>query len=112
MTLRLDQSERADSGGNEPSRRKLNTELIRMARCLAETGPSINEIARITSCHKETVRYRYHTFFLRRGITVQAMPSYAKLGFKRLILVAKLAPAYEPMATDIFYLLSDLCYLH
>jgi len=83
-----------------------------MARCLAETGPNINEIARVTSCHKETVRYRYHRFFLDRGITVQAMPSYAKLGFKRLILVAKLAPSYEPIAKDIFDALSELCYLH
>src|SRR5271169_4719414 len=112
MTLKLDQSENSDSGGSEPSHRKLNGELIRMARCLFETGPNINEIARVTSCHKETVRYRYHRFFLERGITVQAMPSYAKLGFKRLILVAKLAPQYESIAKDIFETLADLCYLH
>ena len=112
MTLKLDQSERGHSGGNEPSHRKLNAELIRMARCLSETGPNVNEIARVTSCHKETVRYRYHRFFLERGITVQAMPSYAKLGFKRLILVAKLAPQYESIAKDIFETLADLCYLH
>jgi DNA-binding Lrp family transcriptional regulator len=110
MTLKLDQRE--GSGGAEPSRRRLNDELIKMARCLAETGPNINEIARATSCHKETARYRYHRFFLERGITVQAMPSYAKLGFRRLILVAKLAPQYEPIARDIFSALSELCYLH
>ena len=112
MTLRLDQDERGDSGGNGPPHRKLNGELVRMARCLSETGPNINEIARLTSSHKETVRYRYHKFFLERGITVQAMPSYAKLGFKRLILVAKLAPTYEPIAREIFYALGELCYLH
>ena len=112
MTLKLDQSERSHSSRREPSQRKLNNELIRMARYLSEIGPNINEIARVTSCHKETVRYRYHRFFLERGITVQAMPSYAKLGFKRLILVVKLSPQYERTAKDIFETLADLCYLH
>jgi hypothetical protein len=112
MTLKLDHVEGGDPDAKETSRYRLNSELIRMARCLAETGPNVNEIARITSCHKETVRYRYHRFFLERGITVQAIPSYAKLGFKRLILVVKLAASCEPIAKDIFSVLSDLCYLH
>lgn len=82
-----------------------------MARCLAEVGPNINEIARRTDQFKETARYRYHKFFLERGITVQAVTSYPKLGFKRLVLIVKLAPECEPNANLIFNALSDLCYL-
>jgi DNA-binding Lrp family transcriptional regulator len=111
MALTLE-SEGGDPGRNGSSRRKLNSELVRMALCLAKTGPNINEIARATSCHKETVRYRYHRFFRERGITVQAMPDYGKLGFKRLILVLKLAPSYEHIAKDVFTALSGSCYLH
>jgi DNA-binding Lrp family transcriptional regulator len=112
VTLTLDRSEGGDPGRNESSRQKLNGELIRMALCLAKTGPNVNEIARVTSCHKETVRYRYHRFFRERGITIQAMPNYAKLGFKRLILVLKLAPSFEHIAKDVFTALSGFCYLH
>ena len=101
-----------DQSGSEHPRRKLNDELVEMARCLAEVGPNINEIARRTGQFKETVRYRYHRFFLKSGITVQAVPNYARLGFKRLILVAKLNPACEVNAKSIFNALSDLCYLH
>jgi DNA-binding Lrp family transcriptional regulator len=92
-------------------RRKLNRELVQMARCLADVGPNVNEVARLTGRFKETVRYRYHRFFLSRGITVQAVANYAKLGFKRLVLVAKLAPVCEANAKSIFSAMSDLCYL-
>ncbi len=82
-----------------------------MARCLAELGPNINEIARRTGKYKETVRYRYHRFFLEKGIAVQAVMSYPKLGFKRLVLIVKLAPTYEAAAGLIFDAMNDLCYL-
>jgi hypothetical protein len=101
-----------DPSDSPRPRRKLNSELVEMARCLAEAGPNINEIARMTGRFKETVRYRYHKFFLERGITVQAVPSYGKLGFRRLVLIAKLAPQCEANAKPIFNALSDLCYLH
>jgi hypothetical protein len=101
-----------DPEGSESPRRRLGRELVQMARCLAEGGPNVNEIARLTGQYKESVRYRYHKFFLEKGITVQAVPSYAKLGFRRLILIAKLAPACEANAKSIFSALSELCYLH
>jgi DNA-binding Lrp family transcriptional regulator len=82
-----------------------------MARCLAEVGPNVNEIARRTGQFKETVRYRYHRFFLEKGITVQAVTSYPKLGFKRLVLIVKLTPACEANAKSIFGSMSDICYL-
>lgn len=82
-----------------------------MAQYLTEFGPNINEIARRSGVFKETVRYRYHRFLLERGITVQASMSYPKLGFKRLVLIVKLAPACEAKAGLIFDALNDLCYL-
>src|SRR5271169_3495770 len=100
-----------DATGSESPRRRLNRELIQMAHCLAEVGPNVNEIARHTGQYKETVRYRYHRFFLDKGITVQAAPNYPKLGFKRLIVVAKLARSQEASAKSIFTTLRELCYL-
>jgi len=101
-----------DANRSESPRRRLNRELVQMAHCLAEGGPNINEIARQTGQYKETVRYRYHKFFLDKGITVQAAPSYPRLGFKRLIVVAKLARSCEANAKSIFTALRELCYLH
>jgi hypothetical protein len=101
-----------DVNRSESPRRRLNRELVQMAHCLADVGPNINEIARQTGQYKETVRYRYHRFFLDKGITVQAVPSYPKLGFKRLILIAKLARACEANARSVFTALCELCYLH
>ena len=92
-------------------RRGLNEELVLMARHLAELGPNINEVARQSGQFKETVRYRYHKFFVEKGITVHAVMNYSKLGFKRLVLIVKLAPACEANAKSIFNVLSDLCYL-
>jgi len=94
------------------SRQTLNDELVAMARCLADEGPNVNELARQLNRFKETVRYRYHKFFVDKGITVQAVPSYSKLGFKRLVLVARLAGNKEPLAKSIFETLSQLAYLH
>lgn len=101
-----------DSNHSESPRRRLNRELVQMAHCLAEVGPNINEIARQTGQYKETVRYRYHRFFLDKGITVQAAPSYSRLGFTRLIVVAKLARSCEANAKSIFTALRESCYLH
>lgn len=103
---------RDDAKRSEPPRQRLNRELVQMAHRLADLGPNINEIARQTGQYKETVRYRYHRFFLDKGITVQAVPSYARLGFRRLILFAKLARSCEANSKSIFTALCELCYLH
>ncbi len=95
----------------KPSR-KLNDDIVNMARCLARIGPNINEIARRTGQYKETARYRYRKFFVEKGLITQAIPNYSRLGFKRLILIAKLAPACEAHATSIFSAMSEMCYLH
>src|ERR1700689_3919416 len=100
-----------EASATEWPRRRSNPALVQMAHRLAEVGPNVNEIARLTGQHKETVRYRYHRFFLDKGITVQAVPSYTRLGFKRLIVFAKLAaaspchqgrPRGAPLSTEPF----------
>jgi len=83
-----------------------------MAKCLAEFGPNINQVARESGKFKETVRYRYHKFFVDRGIKIQAIPSYPKLGFKRLVMFARLAPAYSANPKLIFDIMAELGYLH
>jgi hypothetical protein len=89
-----------------------NNDIAKLAKCIGEVGPKINEIARLTYQHKESVRYRYHKFFLDKGITIQATPSYSKLGLGRLIIYAKFADEFEPQATAILSAMSELCYLH
>ena len=69
-----------------------NADLVRMTRQIMEVGPHIGEVARRTGVFKETLRYRFHKYFLQRGFVVQANLDYQKLGLKRLIIVAKLAP--------------------
>ena len=103
MALRRDSS--------KSRRHALNAELVLMAQQLADVGPNINEIARRLRQFKETVRYRYHRFFLDKGISLQAMLSYQKLGFKRLVLIVKLAPECEANARVIFDELNNHCYL-
>ena len=108
----VDRAMSAEARDPQSPRKKLNDELVKMARAFAESGPSVNEVSRICSSFKETVRYRYHKFYSDRGIKIQAMPSYARLGLKRLILIARLAPSCESNARSIFNALSELCYLH
>ena len=46
-----------------------------------------------------------------RDVLVQAVPSYLKLGFEKLVLVGALAPSCEGSARSIFNALSKHCYL-
>ncbi|MGH9917372.1 MAG: hypothetical protein ACRD6W_00655 [Nitrososphaerales archaeon] len=89
-----------------------NEKLARIARSLTRVGPSVHDIARDTGEHPESVRYRYLNYFLKKGFAIQAIPNYAKLGFRRLVLIAKFAPEFEPHSATILVAMSDLCYLH
>jgi DNA-binding Lrp family transcriptional regulator len=92
--------------------RRVNHELAKVARCVGEIGPRINQVAESSGQFKESVRYRYRKFFLDKGISVQASPDYSKLGFTRLVIFAKLSPELESRADDIFLRMSEYCYLH
>ena len=89
----------------------MNDELASVAKHITQVGPRINEVARRSQQHKESVRYRYRKFFLGKGMTIQATPNYPRLGFTRLIVFAKLAPELESRATAIFTSMSESCFL-
>jgi DNA-binding Lrp family transcriptional regulator len=82
-----------------------------MAEQIMQVGPRIGEISRRTGVHKETLRYRFHKFILRRGFVIQANLDYHRLGLKRLVIFAKLAPKFEEHAVTIMSALSEMCYL-
>lgn len=88
-----------------------NDDLVRMTKAILEVGPRIGEVARCVGIHKETVRYRFRKFFVERGLVVQANLDYQRLGFRRLIIVARLADAYERHFFPIMSALSEMCYL-
>jgi DNA-binding Lrp family transcriptional regulator len=76
-----------------------------------EFGPNVNEMARQVGQFNETVRYRYQKYIIEKEFAIQANLNYSRLGFTRLVLLAKLAPQFVPYATAIFMAMSDLCYL-
>jgi DNA-binding Lrp family transcriptional regulator len=82
-----------------------------MTKHIMEVGPHISEVARRTGVFKETLRYRFNEFFLQRGFVVQANLDYQKLGLKRLIMIAKVAPIFEQHAVAVMSALSEMCYL-
>jgi DNA-binding Lrp family transcriptional regulator len=92
-------------------RQRLNEELVQVVKRMGDLGPRINEISRITSQYKESVRYRYHKFVLNKGIGIQATPNFPRLGFTRLVVFARMELRYENLASPIFAILSDVCYL-
>ena len=96
---------------SQARRQRLNDELADVAKHIAQVGPRINEVARRSQQYKESVRYRYRKFFLKKGIPIQASPNYPRLGLIRLVVLAKLAPELESRAAAIFTSMSDSCYL-
>jgi len=101
----------SSSESSQERRQRLNKELADVAKHLGLIGPRINEVARLSHQHKESVRYRYRRFFVTKGITIQATPNFAKLGITRLIIFAKLAPELENQAVTIFTFMNEACYL-
>lgn len=82
-----------------------------MTKAILEVGPKIGEVARSVGVHRETVRYRFQKYFQERGLVVQANLDYQRLGFRRLIMIARLADAYEQHFFPIMSALSEMCYL-
>lgn len=88
-----------------------NDDLVEMTRQLMEVGPEIGEIARRVGVFRETLRYRFQRYFVQRGLLVQANPYYAKLGLRRLLIVAKLSQSLEARASTVMPILGERCYL-
>jgi DNA-binding Lrp family transcriptional regulator len=97
--------------GFPSERNNLHKDLVRMTNHLMEFGPNVNEMARQVGQFNETVRYRYQKYIIEKEFAIQANLNYSRLGFTRLVLLAKLAPQFVPYATAIFMAMSDLCYL-
>ena len=89
----------------------LNDDLVRMTKQIMEVGPWIGEVARRTGIYKETMRYRFRKYFLDRGFVVQANLDYHRLGLRRLVIIAKVAPIFEQHSFAIMSALSEMCYL-
>src|SRR5712692_722250 len=102
----------SSSNDSDMKGQERNGDLVKLAKCLTEVGPQINLIARTTHQYKESVRYRYHKFFVGRALTIQAAPNYSKLGFRRLIIFARFADDFEVQAAAILSAMSEFCYLH
>ena len=98
-------------GGIEDRVRSRNDDLVRMTKQIMEVGPKIGEVARGMMVFKETLRYRFHKYLLQRGFVVQANLDYKKLGLKRLLIVAKLAPRFAERKVAMMSALSETCFL-
>jgi DNA-binding Lrp family transcriptional regulator len=91
--------------------RTRHEDMVKMTRQIMEVGPQIGEVARRMEVFKETLRYRFHKYILQRGFVIQANLDYEKLGLKRLMLIAKVAPAFEQHTVTIMSVLNQTCYL-
>ncbi len=83
------------------AREKLQTELVAIAKTVAEFGPNPNTIAKVVGQKKETVRYRYNTFILKRGMAVQAVPDYQRLGLKRAMVLITFKPPFSEQPQQV-----------
>ena len=78
---------------------------------LWEIGPDVPEIARRLGQYKESVRYRYKTKIVDKGLVVQAAVDHEKLGLRRVMTVLDFAKEYRPYAETILTAMSELCYV-
>jgi hypothetical protein len=93
-------------------REDLNVKMAQMVQLLCEIGPDIPEIARRLGQYKESVRYRYKEKILKKGFVAQAVVDYAKLGLKRIIMIADFADEYSPYAQAILIAMNNLAYVN
>jgi len=97
---------------HELRKSQFNDEMIRMTESLIQIGPNVNEISRHIKVFKETLRYRYKKLLLEEGFVISAITNYSKLGLQRFIMIAKIAPIFEPQSAALLSAMSELCYLH
>lgn len=57
------------------------------------------------------MRHRYTAMVLNKGFAVQAMVDHEKLGLKRVLLIADVAPEYKNYAHAILSAMNELCYV-
>ena len=91
--------------------RTRNDDSVRMIKQMMEIGPQIGEVARRVEVFKETLRYRFHKHLIQRGFVVRANIDYQKIGLKRMVIIARVAPVLEHHAEAMMSVLSEACYL-
>ncbi len=95
----------------QDSKKDVNIKTAQLVQLLSEIGPDIPEIARKLGQFKESVRYRYKEKILNKGMTVQGVIDYDRLGLKRVMAVVDLAEEYRSYAESIFTSMNELCFL-
>lgn len=91
-------------------RNSLNDDITAIVKALVEVGPNPNTIARMTDQKKESTRYRYYHFVLGRGLKVQAMPDYARLGLQRIVCVVSFKQPYDEQIIQVVTQLNEKAY--
>lgn len=96
---------------NEGLRSNTSSRTAQLVTLLSEIGPDVPEIARRLGQYKESVRYRYKTKIVDKGLAIQAMVDHEKLGLRRVLTILGFAKDYRPYAESILTAMSELCYV-
>lgn len=84
----------------------------RIIDAIISVGPrNVAQIARMTSAHQETVRYKIVKRFGRRGFRFQAEVDYAKLGLSLHWATFEISPPYYALAPKLFGLMNEVGYI-
>ena len=102
---------RLDSGTWENALEQRKNETIDLVKLLSEIGPDISEISRRLRRSRESVRYCYEKYILKKGIAVQAKVDHEKLGLRRVIVVLDFAGKYKKFSQSILASMNELCFL-
>ncbi|MDG6918642.1 MAG: hypothetical protein JRN62_04300 [Nitrososphaerota archaeon] len=92
------------------AKERLQNELVAIAKAVTEFGPNPNAIAKVINQKKETVRYRYNTFILKRGMMVQAIPDYQRLGLERVVASVTFKPPFSERPQKVVSALDGRAY--
>ena len=96
---------------SEGSHSDTSSRTAQLVAQLCEIGPDVPEIARRLGQYKESVRYRYKTKIVDKGLVVQAAVDHERLGLRRVMAVIDFAKEYSPYAETILTAMSELCYV-
>jgi len=86
-------------------------EMAETMELVTRLGPNVNEIARRTGIHRESVRYRYKSFILRGGRRIHAIIDSEALGLRRVVVRTRFGTPYKDHAHRIFAEMYRCCYL-
>ncbi|MGH9920777.1 MAG: hypothetical protein ACRD6W_18150, partial [Nitrososphaerales archaeon] len=86
-------------------------EMAETVKLITRIGPNVNEIARRTGIHKESVRYRYKSFILRGGRRIHAIIDREALGLRQIVVRTRFGMPYKSHAHKILAEIYRCCYL-